>query len=101
MNVARQVARRERRQPLPDGTALPDLDPGLRRVSSVIAGRATLDASIAELPPEFRAVLVMREVEHHSYQEIADGLGIDMGTVKSRLRRARERVAARLADAAR
>ena len=101
VNAARQLARRERRQPAPDGTELPELDLGVRRVSSIIAGRATLDALISELPPEFRAVLVMREVEHLSYQEIADQLGIDIGTVKSRLRRSRERVAARLADAAR
>jgi RNA polymerase sigma-70 factor, ECF subfamily len=44
-----------------------------------------------ELPEIFRAVLVLREFEEFSYQEIADVLGISIGTVESRLFRARAR----------
>jgi len=44
-----------------------------------------------ELPETFRSVLVLREFEDHSYQEIADVLGISIGTVESRLFRARAR----------
>lgn len=43
------------------------------------------------LPEIFRTVLVMREFEGHSYQEIADVLEISIGTVESRLFRARAR----------
>ena len=46
---------------------------------------------LAELPEIFRTVLVLREFEDHSYQEIADVLGISIGTVESRLFRARAR----------
>lgn len=44
-----------------------------------------------ELPDIFKAVLVMREFDGLAYQEIADNLGISIGTVESRLFRARAR----------
>ena len=44
-----------------------------------------------ELPEIFKAVLVMREFDGLAYQEIADTLGISIGTVESRLFRARAR----------
>lgn len=46
---------------------------------------------LAEMPEIFRTVLVLREFEELSYQEIADTLGISIGTVESRLFRARAR----------
>ncbi len=46
-------------------------------------------AVLAELPEIFRTVLVMREFDELSYQDIADTLGISIGTVESRLFRAR------------
>ena len=51
---------------------------------------------LAELPDIFRTVLVMREFEERPYQEIADVLGISIGTVESRLFRARARFRERL-----
>jgi RNA polymerase sigma-70 factor, ECF subfamily len=47
---------------------------------------------IEALPIDFREVLVMRELEEMSYQEIADTLGVAVGTVMSRLSRARKRL---------
>jgi RNA polymerase sigma-70 factor (ECF subfamily) len=44
---------------------------------------------IRTLPPEFRAAIVLREIEGLSYQEIADVLGVPRGTVESRLYRGR------------
>jgi RNA polymerase sigma-70 factor (ECF subfamily) len=41
------------------------------------------------LPPEFREALVLRELEDLSYREIADVLGVPIGTVMSRLARGR------------
>lgn len=46
---------------------------------------------LGELPDIFRTVLVMREFDELTYQEIADTLGISIGTVESRLFRARAR----------
>lgn len=51
---------------------------------------------LAELPEIFRTVLVLREFEDLAYQEIADVLGISIGTVESRLFRARARFKERL-----
>jgi RNA polymerase sigma-70 factor (ECF subfamily) len=52
------------------------------------AGRK-LDAVIATLPDEFREVLVLREMEDLSYREIATITDVPLGTVMSRLNRAR------------
>lgn len=46
---------------------------------------------LEELPEIFRTVLTMRELEERSYQEIADLVGVSIGTVESRLFRARAR----------
>jgi RNA polymerase sigma-70 factor, ECF subfamily len=58
--------------------------------------RAMLERAIASLPTEFREVIVLREVEELSYKEISDVVGVPMGTVMSRLARARKRLAATL-----
>jgi RNA polymerase sigma-70 factor (ECF subfamily) len=54
--------------------------------------RAALRRAIAELPPEFREVIVLRELEGLSYKEIAEVAGVPVGTVMSRLSRARRRL---------
>jgi RNA polymerase sigma factor (sigma-70 family) len=51
-----------------------------------------LRAALEELAPEFREVIVLREFEGLSYQEIAGIAGIPLGTVMSRLARAREKL---------
>jgi RNA polymerase sigma-70 factor (ECF subfamily) len=48
--------------------------------------------AVAELPPELREVVVLRELEGLSYKEIAAIAGIPLGTVMSRLARARHRL---------
>lgn len=53
------------------------------------ADRATLTAALARLPAEFREALVLRELEDLSYKEIASIAGVPIGTVMSRLSRAR------------
>ena len=49
-----------------------------------------LQEAIAELPLHFREILLLCEVDEMSYQEIADTLSVPMGTVMSRLSRARK-----------
>jgi RNA polymerase sigma factor (sigma-70 family) len=51
--------------------------------------RRRLDGMIAKLPPEFREVLILREMEDMSYREIAEATAAPIGTVMSRLARAR------------
>ena len=59
-----------------------------------------LREAIERLPAEFREVLVLRELEGYSYKEIVDITGLKMGTVMSRLARARERLARQLCASA-
>src|SRR6266700_3380517 len=54
--------------------------------------RVALHRAIDELPPEFRAVIVLRELEELSYKEIAEVAGVAVGTVMSRVSRARRRL---------
>jgi RNA polymerase sigma-70 factor (ECF subfamily) len=53
-------------------------------------------AAIEELPDDFRIPIVLSDIEGLAYQEIADLLAIPVGTVKSRLFRARKRLQKRL-----
>lgn len=55
-----------------------------------------LARAIGELDDEFRGVLVLKDIEGLDYQEIADVLELPLGTVKSRLHRARNELKARL-----
>ena len=55
-----------------------------------------LQQVIDSLHPDYRSVLVMREQNELSYQEIADALGISLGTVKSRINRARAALAKKI-----
>jgi RNA polymerase sigma-70 factor (ECF subfamily) len=56
------------------------------------AGREMIQSAIEDLPVAYREVLLLCEVEEMSYQEIATTVGIPLGTVMSRLARARRRV---------
>lgn len=49
-----------------------------------------IDAGLKSLSPKLRASIVLKEVEGLSYEEIAEVLGVSIGTVKSRIARARE-----------
>jgi RNA polymerase sigma-70 factor (ECF subfamily) len=51
--------------------------------------RRHLDRLLERLPPEFREIVILREIEECSYKEIAAIIGVPIGTVMSRLARAR------------
>lgn len=51
--------------------------------------RAVVEAALRDVPESFRTVVILREIEGMAYDEIADILNINMGTVKSRLLRGR------------
>jgi len=54
--------------------------------------RETLGRALDRLAPEFREVIVLRELQGLSYKEISDVTGVPVGTVMSRLSRARARL---------
>lgn len=56
------------------------------------AAAESLTRALDRLPPEFREVIVLRELQGLSYKEISDVAGVPVGTVMSRLSRARQRL---------
>jgi RNA polymerase sigma-70 factor (ECF subfamily) len=110
VNQARNRQRWWRRRRRDDQVSL---DEHLRAHGDVIAGADTaapdrilrqkelgerLRRALAALPFEQRSAVVLREIEGLSYEEIAYSLGVRVGTVKSRLARAREALRAELKD---
>jgi RNA polymerase sigma-70 factor, ECF subfamily len=59
--------------------------------------RARVEAELREVPEPFRTVVVLRDLEGLAYEEIAEILNVNLGTVKSRLLRGRAHLKARLA----
>ena len=62
------------------------------RRSSTATSTTTSSARSTQLPPEYRAAVVLCDIEGLSYEEIAVTLGIKLGTVRSRIHRARARL---------
>ena len=60
--------------------------------------RARVQAALKKLPQNLREIVVLREFEDLSYQEISEVVGVPVGTVMSRLSRARERLKALLTE---
>lgn len=72
------------------GDAMPSLDPGLALDRA--HDRQTVRNAIDQLAPEFREVIILREFEECSYKEMADIAGVPVGTIMSRLARARQQL---------
>jgi len=98
----RARARRARVDDVSLDALLPVFDEMGRHVASVVdwsrdledpavAGevRTVLEQAIGNLPEDYRVVLVLRDVEELTNEEVADTLGLTVGAVKSRLHRAR------------
>ena len=95
-NLYRDELRRRKgvfTQPLPDD-AQPQ-ERALERAHDPIAAiherqlSLAMDRALRSLTPDQRAVVVLADVEEYSYQDIADIIGCSIGTVRSRLHRAR------------
>ena len=92
-----RASRRRREQSLDQSMLNPGFDvpssgasPEQRALSSEL--RAEIQRGILALPPDQRTVLVLIDVQGLSYEEAASAAGVSIGTVKSRLNRARSRV---------
>jgi RNA polymerase sigma-70 factor (ECF subfamily) len=82
-----------REDALPDGHAeMPSPAAGPLQGVLDAEARAMLDQALERLPAAQRAVFCLRVFEELSYREIAESLGISLGTVMSRLSRAREKL---------
>jgi RNA polymerase sigma-70 factor (ECF subfamily) len=94
-NVCLDELRRRRRRPVVglgdpdehDDIADPSDDAPL--LDEQVSDRLDLDAALAQLPTDFRAAVVLRDLCQLDYAEISDVLGIPPGTVRSRISRGR------------
>jgi RNA polymerase sigma-70 factor (ECF subfamily) len=77
---------------IPDETFMADKD-----AEGSIQDKYIQDA-LAQIPEEFREVVVLRDVQQLAYEEIADITGLPMGTVKSRINRGRTKLQAILKE---
>lgn len=69
-------------------------DPSLKPDEISLASELdqTIKKAMAQLPEQFRTAIVLRELQGLSYEEIAESIGCELGTVKSRIARARGRL---------
>jgi RNA polymerase sigma-70 factor (ECF subfamily) len=81
-------------------STLPDGGPSPFDQAAQQENRERVEAALRQVPTAFRAVVVLREIEGLAYEEIADLLHINLGTVKSRLMRGRAALRAVLLPAA-
>ncbi|GAB2732620.1 RNA polymerase sigma factor SigE [Salinifilum aidingensis] len=93
-NLFLDMARRRSRlrmEGLPeDSERLPGGDPSPEQVYHSTRLDPDLQAALDELAPEFRAAVVLCDVEGLSYEEIGATLGVKLGTVRSRIHRGRQ-----------
>jgi RNA polymerase sigma-70 factor, ECF subfamily len=95
LTIARRAALTPRRPPPPASMRELEVTPLPVELAGV---RRRLEDALGTLSPEQRAVFVLRELSQLSYDEIAVAVGVDVGTVRSRLHRARAALQAALAD---
>ena len=99
-NAALDESRRRQRRPTPtetlpetgrSGGSTPPLSTTSRPANSeaAIADRLDIDTALAQLTPEYRAAVALRDLVGMDYAEIAEVLGIPAGTVRSRISRGR------------
>ncbi|NLZ40856.1 MAG: RNA polymerase sigma factor RpoE [Comamonadaceae bacterium] len=111
VNTAKKALVEMRRDPLVNESALAPADGGeeTSRLGSELTDGATpeavlaskeiaaaVNAAVDELSEDLRQAIVLREIEGLSYEEIAQAMNCPIGTVRSRIFRAREAIAARL-----
>jgi RNA polymerase sigma-70 factor, ECF subfamily len=92
----RSARRREERE---TRWALPELRPPVQTVEEIAVSQefeARLGRALNELPDRLRMVVLLAGMEGHSLEEVAEMVGVPVGTVKSRLFTARKRLAEKL-----
>ncbi len=77
---------------LENGFAPSDEDDTPERHSLQAEQKRMLERAIADLPEDMRAAIVLRDIQGCSYDEIAQALDTNVGTIKSRISRGRERL---------
>jgi RNA polymerase sigma-70 factor (ECF subfamily) len=71
---------------------LPEVTDADERVDDVLARRQIVERALATLPDDLRLAVTLRDVQGLDYKEIAAALGVPIGTVESRIFRARQKL---------
>jgi RNA polymerase sigma-70 factor (ECF subfamily) len=99
--VTRLASARKSLEDVADRSWIADLAsdaPGADRSSASAELREALELAIGDLEPAFREVILLREIEDQSYEDIARITETSVATVKTRIYRAREKLKERLAE---
>nr|BCX00269.1 MAG: RNA polymerase sigma24 factor [Bacteroidota bacterium] len=108
-NLARSEYRKRRRRKLQSLVGLnreeeeyemeiPDETYSPERHTEGVLQEERVQEALRQISPEFREVVILRDIQQLSYEEIAEITGLPMGTVKSRINRGRARLQALLKD---
>ena len=89
-NACLDEMRRKNRRPIPFSE--PPENPVDPQVADHVSDRLYIDQALDQLEETFRVIIVLRDVAELDYSEIAETLGIPLGTVRSRLSRARKQL---------
>ena len=107
MNTCLDELRRKKNRPntsldnlLDQGWSPSDGDNAPERSAIQSETRAQLAGAIRELPEDMRSAIVLRDVQGYSYDEIAQMLDVNVGTIKSRISRGREKLREKLSKKA-
>ena len=73
-------------------------DPGSARQAESLGMNSAIQAAVAQLPPDYREAVILRDLEDLDYEEIAQTLKVGLGTVKSRIARGRALLREKLKD---
>lgn len=97
-NACLDELRRRKRRPLVglpehDGTPIEIADASTPDPGQQVADQTEIDAALAQLAPDFRSAVVLRDICRLDYAEIAEVLDIPAGTVRSRIARGRAQLA--------
>ncbi|MGD9701513.1 MAG: RNA polymerase sigma factor [Acidimicrobiia bacterium] len=100
VNASLDELRRRRRRPT---DSLDDVDrhrpePSIRSPEDPVVDRLALGEAAAALPEEYRVAVILRDIGDLDYSEIAEVLGVAIGTVKSRIARGRSILARQLGN---
>lgn len=91
------ITRQRRLLPLENMDSASDTQTGPAETLEKKEIRERVQQALNELEPEDAAVILLRDLQDHSYEEVAEVLNLPLGTVKSRLHRARQALKSRLA----
>jgi RNA polymerase sigma-70 factor (ECF subfamily) len=92
--ISLELSRGESETRLGDGLPSQAVSPELEAIRN--ERQQKLMRALADIKPDYRVALVLREIEELSYEEIAETLAISIGTVKSRIARGREELRRRV-----